>query len=117
MKRNKKTDENYLDIIPVRSDKHKWEADSEGNVTVFVAHNGLFDKLAQKLLHRPKVTQVHLEETGSFVWLQIDGKRSIFEIGSLIKKQFGEKAEPLYPRLAQYISALERCGFVSRKQR
>ena len=117
MSKTKNEKKNYLDFIPVRSEKHKWKADSSGNVTIYVEHNGIFDKVAQKLFRRPKTTQVHLEETGSFVWMLIDGKSSIYELGKPVKEHFGEKAEPLYPRLAHYISTLEKCGFVYRKKR
>jgi len=36
----KKSKENYLDFVPVISDKHKWEADEEGNVTIFIEIKG-----------------------------------------------------------------------------
>ena len=49
-----------------------------------------------------------LADFGSFVWQQMDGSRSIYEIGQLVKVQFGEKAEPLYDRLSQYFQTLYR---------
>ena len=33
-KDKKEKSDNYLDFIPVRSDKYKWEADEDGNVTI-----------------------------------------------------------------------------------
>ena len=42
----------------------------------------------------------------------MDGQRSIYEIGALVKEKFGEKAEPLYPRLAQYMKTLHNNHFI-----
>ena len=52
---------------------------------------------------------------GSFVWPLIDGEKDITEIGKTVKEHFGEKAEPLYERLAKYFQILESYGFISVK--
>jgi hypothetical protein len=109
----KKSKENYLDFVPVISDKHKWEADEEGNVTIFIENKGIFNWLAQKLLKKPKVSQLHLEKFGSYIFPLIDGKASIYEIGQKVKAHFGDEAEPLYPRLTEYIKMLHDYGFVN----
>ena len=64
------------------------------------------------LAKKPKISYIHLDEFGSFVWRQIDGERDIIKIGEAVKEHFGEKAEPLYERLAQYFKILESYGFV-----
>ncbi|MBO4592548.1 MAG: PqqD family protein [Eubacterium sp.] len=114
-KDKKEKSDNYLDFIPVRSDKHKWEADEDGNVTIFVENKGLFNKLAQLLLKKPKVSQIHLEEFGSFIFPLIDGNDSIYEIGQKVTQHFAEKADPLYPRLIQYFKMLNDYGFIEYK--
>ena len=101
----KKSKDNYLDFVPVISDKHKWEADEEGNVTIFIENKGIFNWLAQKLLKKPKVSQLHLERFGSYIFPLIDGKASIYEIGQKVGERFGDEAEPLYPRLTEYFKS------------
>lgn len=103
---------NYLDFIPKHNDKHTWNTDEQGIVTVYVENKGVFNRIAQKCFDRPKVSQIHLEEMGSFIWPLIDGKRSVMEIGELVKEHFGEEAEPLYPRLAGYIKMLENSDLI-----
>lgn len=107
MKNNKKKSPNYLDFIPSHNGKHTWQTDEQGMVTVFIENKGVFNRFAQKYFNKPEVSQIHLEEMGSFVWPLIDGKRSVMEIGKFVKERFGEEAEPLYPRLAGYIQMLE----------
>ena len=45
-------------------------------------------------------------------WELIDGERNILDIGTIIKGNFGEKAEPVYERLAQYFKILCSYGFI-----
>ena len=110
----KKSSKNYLDIVFRRSKKYNWDKDEEGNVTIYIENRGPFNRVAQKLLKKPKVSQLHLEEMGNFIWPLIDGEKSVFDIGQLVKGHFGEDAEPLYPRLAKYIKTLEDYGFIER---
>ena len=112
MKKNKAISANYLDYIPEHNEKYTWEKDEQGVVTIFVENKGVFNRLAQKFLKKPKVSQVHLEEMGSFIWPLIDGKCTIMIIGEAVKEHFGEDAEPLYPRLVQYIKNLENYEFI-----
>ncbi len=107
-----KTKENFLEKVPCHALEIKWSQDENGIVTLEMQNRGVANFLAQKILKKPKISYIHLEEFGSFVWLQIDGKRDIIEIGELVKEQFGKKAEPLYERLAQYIRTLESNGFI-----
>ena len=109
---NKKT-ENYLDFIPRHREACRWENDEEKNVTLLIENKGVFHFLAQKLLKKPKISYIHLEKIGSFVWPLMDGKRSVYELGQMLKEAYGEEAEPLYPRLVQYIGMLEQYGFIS----
>lgn len=116
MKSNKKKAPNYLDFIPKHNETHTWKVDEQGTVIVFVENKGVFHHIAQKYFRRPKVSQIHLEEMGSFIWPLIDGERSIMEIGALVKEHFGEEAEPLYPRLVQYIKMLENNNLIQVKK-
>lgn len=113
MKRNSTPKkENYLDKVPAFNEKFSWGQDDNGIVTIYVENTGVFNRIFQKLLGKPKVSQIHLDEMGSFILPLIDGKRSIYDISLLVKEHFGEKAEPLYDRLVTYMHTLEGYGFV-----
>jgi Coenzyme PQQ synthesis protein D (PqqD). len=108
--------ENYLDKIPVRNGDFGW-VENNGLVTVEQENKGTYDRLAQKLFKTPKVSHVDLDRFGSFVWLQIDGERTIGQIGVLVKEKFGKDAEPLYERLAKYFYTLNEVKFISYKKK
>ncbi len=116
MKKAKKKNENYLERIPMRPDKIKWSTDEEGIVTLDIENTGVFNRVAQKLFKKPKVTHVHLDKMGSFIWPLLDGKKDIVAIGVLVKEHFGDEAEPLYERLAKYFQVLDSYSFVEWKE-
>ena len=111
---NKKKADNYLDYIFEKNSSYEWTTDAEGIVTILQENKGLFNTLAQKLLKKPRISQIHMEEFGSFIWKLIDGNLSVYEIGQKVSEQFGEKAEPLYERLSVYMKQLENCGFIKK---
>ena len=106
---------NYLDYIPVHNDKYSYTVSDTGEVTIFMENKGAFNKIAQVCFKKPKVSQIHLYEMGNFIWVLMDGKRTVYDISQLVKEHFGEKAEPLYNRLVQYIRNLESYGFITLK--
>lgn len=112
---NKKNDKvnsaNYLEFIPVPAKGLKYEVVDQ-KVTIFQENTGLFNWIAQKLWKKPRISQIHLDEMGNFIWPLMDGTNDIMAIASYVKEAFGEKAEPLYNRLVQYIKTLVSYGFV-----
>ncbi len=111
----KNKNENFLEKTPVLNQNIGWSKNEEGAVTLEIENKGAFNRIAQKLFKKPKISYIHLEEIGSFVWPLIDGEKDIFSIGEYIKEHFGEKAEPLYPRLVQYFETLETYKFIAFK--
>lgn len=115
MRKKKVIEENFLDKIPFHKEGLGFTTDDNGNVTLEMENKGAVNRIAQFLIRKPKVSYIHLEEFGSFIWPLIDGKKNIHEIGELVQEHFGEKANPLYERLATYFQVLERYGFVELK--
>ena len=111
----KKKAENYLVKIPQKNEEIAWKSDEAGNITLEVVNKGVFNRIAQKLLKKPKISYIHLDEMGNFVWPIIDGEKDITQIGKEVEERFGEKANPLYERLIQYFRILESYGFVKFK--
>ena len=111
-KRIKKEKENYLDHVFCHAAAIEWDCDEKGNVTLIVENKGFFNWIAQKLIKKPEKTQVHLDKIGSFIWMKFDGTRSVYEIAMEVKREFGQKADPLYDRLLTYMEMLREQGFI-----
>lgn len=111
MKKNKNED-NYLDYIPQKSGDFKWLDKEDGVVQIIINRDSLFERIVRKLFFTPENYKVDLDKIGSFIWLQIDGQNNLYQIGELLKSEFGDDIEPLYERLIQYIKILKNNKFI-----
>ena len=107
-----KKKENYLDYVPLVNPQNSWSEDEQGVVTIHMVHRGFYDRLAQKFFHTPRVSHIKLDEYGSFLWKELDGRRTVGQLAQRMKEQFGDKAEPLYDRLVHYMQILHNNKFI-----
>ena len=101
-----------MDKKPLHLEMLKWSAE-DGKVTLEIENKGMWNRLAQKLLKKPKISYIHLDEMGSFIWPLIDGDKTVAKIGEAVEEHFGEKASPLYDRLVRYFQILESYRFIT----
>ncbi len=113
---------NILDLVPVRSPGFRFiilerptrevkprEPGAAGTVRISVPRfSGRFGQGVLRLARWNPEFNLNLDAYGSFVWLLIDGKTSVRDLGLLLNEEYGEKVEPLYGRLAHFLSLLER---------
>lgn len=117
MKNHKQSNtENFLERCPVHPDWIDWSTDDEGMVTLHIENKGVINRIAQKLLKKPKVSHIHFDDIGSFIWPLIDGKKKIIDMGEPLESHFGEKAMPTYERLAKFFQILESYSFIDWKE-
>ena len=114
--RNKRKKEgsniNYLDLIPRRNEALKWHRDLKERVILEIENTGIMNTIAQKVFGKPRFTKVHLDAQGTFIWPLIDGEKTVSDIAALVKAEFGDKAEPLYPRIVKYFQIVESYNFI-----
>lgn len=55
---------------------------------------------------------IHLDEVGTSVWNSINGKRTAVEIGEKLKRELGEKIDPVYERLGMFLAKLRNEKFI-----
>ena len=115
MKKNPKISKNYLEFRPCRAEGLDYRCEADGKITLLIENKGFFNRVAQTVFKKPKVSQVHLDEMGSFLWPLLDGERDLLALGELVDAKFGESAHPLYERLAKYCQILESYHFITLK--
>lgn len=113
MKKTGNQKENYVDKIPVICADRPWEVLENGIVEVTVENKGFYNKIAQKFFSRPRFSFIKLDEYGSFVWQQIDGKKSVYEIGQMLEQSHEGAKQQLYERLCTYFGVLEQNRFIT----
>ncbi len=109
--KKQKTSVNYLELKPSRNPLIKW-SEKNGDVALELENKGVMNRIFQVLLKKPKISYIHLDEMGSFIWPVLDGEKTVQALGLEVKEKFGEKAEPLYERLIQYLKILESYKFI-----
>ena len=102
--------ENLLEFTPrIAID---WEADAE---QIFLKvpkfKSALWRKVFSPRLVQPYI-RLRLDEYGSYVWQQIDGCRSVYEIALALEEKFGEGVQPVFDRVGLFISMLHRHQFI-----
>lgn len=103
--------DNFMLYIPKK--KHEtWEI-RKGKVYLIFYHNKPTEKLIRWLFKKPYVSDIALDDLGSAVWLFIDGKNTVYEIGKKLVGKFGETCQPVYERLIMYIRYLNRRGWIT----
>ena len=108
--------ENYLKKVPMRAEGLEWTSTENGDIILLVENKGWANRLAQAVFKRPRVSKIHLDKMGNFIWPILDGKKDIITIGEAVKERFGQKAEPLYERLARYFQIMESYHFIEWKR-
>ncbi len=103
--------DNFLDFVPVR--KVEWDRDEDGKV--YLLRERTQSKLMSKLINFFKTNRyfyIHLDHIGTTAWSAIDGKRSIRDIGEIMKKELDENLEELEKRLPVYFTLLHQNQFI-----
>ena len=107
---------NYLDYVPAHNTRFPYKKEN-GRIEVEVLNRGFFNRIAQIFFQRPQKSYIELDEFGSYVWEQMDGKRTIYDICMLIRERFGDKAEPLFERAVMFFRVLQRNAFIVYKDK
>jgi hypothetical protein len=105
---------NLLELIPVKNlDCEK----QDDGLIVLLKPKFKHPFLKKHVLPRLKSPfyRVKLDDVGSFIREQCDGKTPVKHLGQRLKEEFGEKIEPLYDRLTLFLQNLERNHFISFK--
>lgn len=103
---------NILDLVPLR----RKGMDRDGEYLLLPMYStGRGEKIAGALRLKTK-RRIRLDEYGLSVWELVNNKRDIRQIGSILRKRFGDEVEPLYPRLSKFIAYLESLKIVKLKR-
>ena len=106
--RNKLKGKNLLNFVPIR--KYKWSRQEKNKELVRILKPRFDSKLGKRFGNKFNIKEtynINLDEYGTAVWRLIDGKQTVHEIGEMLKTEFGDSVEPLYPRLAAFLRILE----------
>lgn len=105
-----------LNIVFKISDNIEYEVNDDNIVTILEIQNHPIQRFFRKLKFKiPQYRKTKLDKYGSFIFLQIDGKRTVEEIGKNLEAEYGEDTHPLYERLIMYLNHIHiNCDYIER---
>lgn len=110
------TNEDVLNIVYKKNEGFNYETDENGIITVLEKQDHCIQRLFRKIGFRiPKYKRTELDKFGSFIVKQVDGEKTVEEIGVLLSDEFGEEANPLYERLLLFLNYIDvDCNYIER---
>lgn len=100
-----KNQRNYLDFVPIKNPDIEYQTGDNGKVTVFIEWKGFYHRIAQKFFHRPRVSDIQLDDYGSFVWLAIDDNKDVHQLSKELDARFPNMEKSL-SRLIKFLEIL-----------
>ena len=98
------------------SDGLEYVIDTDKIVTIIEKQDHKFQKFFRKLKFKiPEYKKVALDEYGSYVFTQIDGNKTVKDIGENLEEKYGAEAHPLYERLLLFLNHIEvNCHYIEK---
>ena len=111
-----KNNEEILNLKFRICDNVEYKIDDNGIVTIFEKQDHKIQKFFRKLRFKiPLYKEITLDEISSEVFLQIDGDKTVKEIGDNLEKKYGEKVNPLYERLLIFLNHIYiNCEYIEK---
>lgn len=111
-----KNNEEVLNLVFKKSENIEYEVSSDGIVTILEKQNHKVQNFFRKLKFKiPMYKKMELDEYGSFIFLQIDGKKNVEELGMKLEEKYGEESHPLYERLLLFLNHIDvNCHYIEK---
>lgn len=111
-----KDNEEILNLKFRICDNVNYKIDDNGIVTVLEKQDHNIQKFFRKLRFKiPLYKEITFDEISSEVFTQIDGIKTVKEIGEYLEVKFGEKVNPLYERLLTFLNHIYvNCNYIEK---
>ncbi|GIM31134.1 PqqD family protein [Paraclostridium bifermentans] len=111
-----KNNEEVLNLVFKKSENIEYEVSSDGIVTILEKQDHKVQNFFRKLKFKiPMYKKMELDEYGSFIFLQIDGKKNVEELGIKLEEKYGEESHPLYERLLLFLNYIDvNCHYIEK---
>ena len=111
-----KDNEEILNLKFRICDSIYYKVDDNGIVTVLEKQDHKIQKFFRKLRFKiPLYKEITFDEISSEVFTQIDGIKTVKEIGEYLEVKFGDKVNPLYERLLTFLNHIYvNCNYIEK---
>ena len=111
-----KDNEEILNLKFKVCDNIEYKVDENRIVTILEKQDHKIQRFFRKLKFKiPLYKEIDFDEISSEVFLQIDGDKTVKEIGDNLEKKYGEKVNPLYERLLIFLNHIYiNCEYIEK---
>lgn len=97
-------------------DNIEYKVDENRIVTILEKQDHKIQRFFRKLKFKiPLYKEIDFDEISSEVFLQIDGDKTVKEIGDNLEKKYGKKVNPLYERLLIFLNHIYiNCEYIEK---
>lgn len=100
-----KTNEEILNLKFKICDNVEYLIDKNGTVTLLEKQDHKIQNILRKLKFKiPMYKEIELDEYCSTIFIMLNGKNTVEELGQNLELKYGEKVHPLYERLLLFIN-------------
>lgn len=102
---------NLLGLAPIRL--ADWEV-VDGKVVVLRPRPSTKGArgLLERFFHRMSASRIRLDDVGGCAWQALDGRRTVREVASILREEFGDEVDPAEERLGHLIWLLRKEGLL-----
>ena len=111
-----KDNKEVLNIVFKIRDCIEYDVNEDGIVTILEKQDHKIQKFFRKLKFKiPMYKKIELDEYSSLVFLEINGEKTVKEIGEKLDAKFGDKVSPLYERLLVFLNHIDvNCKYIEK---
>ena len=111
-----KNNEDILNLVFKKNENIEYEINDRGIVIIKEKQNHKIQQFFRKLKFKiPLYKNIELDEYGSFIFKNIDGVKTVKELGEILELKYGEDCYPLYERLLLFLNHIEiNCNYIER---
>ena len=111
-----KNNEDILNLVFKKNENIEYEINDRGIVIIKEKQNHKIQQFFRKLKFKiPLYKNIELDEYGSFIFKNIDGVKTVKELGEILELKYGEDCHPLYERLLLFLNHIEiNCNYIER---
>ena len=111
-----KNNEDILNLVFKKNENIEYEINDRGIVIIKEKQNHKIQQFFRKLKFKiPLYKNIELDEYGSFIFKNIDGEKTVKELGAILELKYGEDCHPLYERLLLFLNHIEvNCDYIER---
>lgn len=110
------TNEEILNIRFKICENLEYKVDDHKIVTVLEKQDNKIQNLFRRLRFQiPMYKEIKFDEYSSEVFTQIDGSKTVKEIGENLELKYGDNIQPLYERLLVFLNHIDvNCKYIQR---